>query len=382
MKKADVIIIGAGLMGVSTALFLAKAGKKVILLEKESSACHASAVNAGGVRSLNRAMEEIPISIAAMEMWPQLSKIVDDNCGFQPVGQVRIATDKNALNLFEKRVSKVEELGFYHEEVVTATEIKKLVPAFTGHCKGGIISRLDGQALPAQTLKAFSNTASACGANFFTRCKVINACVNANGFKVFIEDGRMFESEIVINCSGAWSKTIAGLFGDYLPIKPEALSMMVTARMPRFIEPVIGVQDRKLSFKQMANGTVVIGGAHRAFLDMQKEKTTINFHEVKKSSETVLEYFPIMNKTRIVRCWAGIEGFMSDGLPVIDQSKTTPGFFHVCGFSAHGFQLSPMIGKLVCSLVLGKKPELSLDAFSINRFKKADQQTSSPQSRQ
>ena len=372
MRHSDIIIIGAGLMGASTALCLAREGKKVFLLEKENSACHASAVNAGGVRCLNRSLEEIPISVAAMEMWAQLSKIVGSDCGFQPVGQVRIATDENAMTALEKRVAKVEALGFFHEELVNATEIKKLVPAYAGNCRGGIVSRLDGHALPAQTLRAFFNAACAAGIEPFIRCKVINISLGTNGFTVFTEDGRTFESEVVINSSGAWGKKIAALFGDHLPIEPTGLLMMVTARMPQFIKPVIGVHGRKLSFKQMNNGTVVIGGGHRAFLDMKKEKTYVDFSEVKKSAETVTKYFPIMEKATIVRCWSGIEGFMSDGLPVIDESQTTPGLFHVCGFSAHGFQLSPMIGRLVASLVLGKKPELSLDAFSMSRFKKPD----------
>jgi glycine/D-amino acid oxidase-like deaminating enzyme len=76
MKRADVIIIGAGLMGSATALWLARARKKVLLLEKEHHPCHASAVNTGGVRRLNRAQAEIPLSVAAMELWHRLPSIV------------------------------------------------------------------------------------------------------------------------------------------------------------------------------------------------------------------------------------------------------------------------------------------------------------------
>ena len=373
VKSADIIIVGAGLMGASIALFLSRAGKKVFLLEKEISPCHASAVNAGGLRRLNRALEEIPISVAAMEMWPQLPEIVGSDCGFQPVGQVRIAPDEKSMALFKKRVEEVEALGFFHEELISSVEIKQLVPAYTGSCKGGIVTRSDGHALPAQALRAFCTAKSSAGTEPFTRCKVVDISRGKEGFTVVAEDGRLFTSEVVINCAGAWGKNIAALLDDQLPIEPVALSMMVTARMKRFIHPVIGVHGRKLSFKQMANGTVVIGGAHKAFLDKEKEKTTINISEVKKSAETVMKYFPIMEKASIVRCWAGIEGVTSDGLPVIDQSQITPGLFHVCGFSAHGFQLSPMIGRLVSSLVLGKKPELSLDAFSMNRFNRHEQ---------
>ena len=129
MKQADFIIIGAGLMGSSTALWLARAGKKVLLLEKEKSPCHASAVNAGGVRRLNRDLSEVPISAAAMEMWPGLPHIVGHDCGFHPVGQVRIAGDDDAMAALEKRAAEVAALGFSHEELVDAREIRRLVPA-------------------------------------------------------------------------------------------------------------------------------------------------------------------------------------------------------------------------------------------------------------
>lgn len=368
MNRADVIIIGAGLMGSSTALWLSRAGKKVLLLEKESAPCHASAVNAGGVRRLNRALEEIPLSVAAMEMWPCLESIVNSDCGFEPVGQVRIARDETAMAVFEKRAEQVRELGFDHEELVTAMEIKHLVPAYAGPCSGGIVSRDDGHALPARTLKAFFNAACSAGARPVTGCRIADISPTGNGFSVTSIHGHRYHSETVVNCAGAWGKPIAAMVNDHLPMEPAGLSMMVTARMPRFITPVIGVHGRKLSFKQMANGTVVIGGAHRAILDMGNEKTTIDFSEMRQSARTVLENFPIMTRATLVRCWAGIEGMTKDGLPVIGESPTAPGLFHVCGFSAHGFQLSPMVGRVAAALVLGKKPEVPLDAFSLARF--------------
>lgn len=368
MKQADVIIIGAGLMGSSTALWLARAGKKVLLLEKEHHPCHASAVNAGGVRRLNRALAEIPLSVAAMDLWRRLPTIVGSDCGFEPVGQVRIAPDDSAMALFEQRVNQVRTLGFHHEELVTAAEIQRLVPAYAGSCSGGIVSRDDGHASPARTLRAFYNAACAAGAQAVTRCRVADISPGNHGLTVLAKDGRRFNSDVVINCAGAWGNRIAALVHDHLPMEPEGLSMMVSARMPRFITPVVGVHGRKLSFKQTANGTVVIGGAHRAILNMEQEKTVIDFCEMKQSAATVLEHFPVMQHTRIVRCWAGIEGMMRDGLPAIGESPTTPGLFHVCGFSAHGFQLSPMVGRLAAALAMGRKPEVPLEAFSVKRF--------------
>jgi sarcosine oxidase subunit beta len=368
MSHADIIIIGSGLMGAATALFLARDGKKVVLIEKERAAMHASAVNAGGVRRLNRAFEEIPISVAASEMWPQLLKIVSDDCGFHPVGQVRIAPGEKEFGQLADRVAKVETLGFFHEELIDAKEVKRLVPAYTGRCSGGIVTRSDGHALPARTIKAFIRAARTEGVELHTQCKISAISPRNDGFFVEAVDGRQFHAEVVVNCAGAWGKTIAALIGDELPLEPVALTMMVTGRMERFLTPVIGIHGHKLSFKQVENGTVVIGGGHKAALDMQTEKNIIKVAEIKKSSETVRQHFPIMKKSTIVRCWAGIEGMVNDGLPIIDESPGIPGLFHVCGFSAHGFQLSPMVGRLAASLVQGKKPELSLDAFSMNRF--------------
>ena len=200
---------------------------------------------------------------------------------------MRIAPDEDAMATFEKRVARVEALGFFHEELVNAAEIKQLVPAYAGNCKGGIVARLDGHALPAQTLRAFFNAACSEGVEPFTRCKVTDISHGKDGFTVMAEDGRFFKSEIVINSAGAWGQNIAALMDDHLPIEPAGLSMTVTARMERFLTPVIGVHGRKLSFKQMTNGTVVIGGGHRAFLDMERKKPPAIFPKVKKSGETV-----------------------------------------------------------------------------------------------
>ena len=370
MNKSDVLIIGAGLMGSSTALNLARMGKKVCLLEKEVSGIHASAVNAGGVRSLNRDFAEIPISVAAAEMWPNLEKIVGDDCGFRAVGQVRIAPGKKEFEQLNSRVEKVQALGFEHEELVDEAEIRRLVPAYGGTCHGGIVTRTDGHANPVRTITAFMRAAVKAGVDLFTRCQVKTIQKTREGFKVATKDGRIFEVELVVNCTGGWGNNVASLVGDKLPIQPEALTMMVAGRMKPFLTPVVGIQGQKLSFKQTENGTVVIGGAHRAQLDMGNEKSFIRIPEVKISANTVRNSFPVMHRSMIVRSWAGIEGMTPDGIPIISESQTVSGCFHVCGFSAHGFQLAPMIGRLAANLILGQKPEIPLHAFSSKRFDK------------
>jgi len=368
VTRAEVIIIGAGLMGAATALNLARAGKKVLLLEKEVSGIHASSVNAGGVRRLNRAFAEVPISAAAGEMWPQLLKIVGDDCGFHPVGQVRIAPGEKELAQLASRVEKGQALGFAHEELIDEGEVRRLVPAYGGTCHGGIVTRTDGHADPARTVRAFRRAAVQAGVRTEARCQVMSITRTGERFGVATLDGRTFHSEVIVNCAGGWGKRVAALIGDRLPIEPVALTMMVTARIRPFLIPVVGIHGHKLSFKQTGNGTVVIGGGHLASLNMASEKSVVLISAIKKSASTVCDHFPIMHKSVIVRTWAGIEGMVPDGLPIVSESLNLQGLFHVCGFSAHGYQLSPMIGCLAADLVQGKKPELSLDAFSLRRF--------------
>ena len=104
--------------------------------------------------------------------------------------------------------------------------------------------------------------------------------------------------------------------------------MMVTAPTARFLDPVVGLQGRPLSFKQGTNGTVVIGGGYRGTADRDAEATALNFEGLQKSARTVAEVFPLMRDVPIVRCWAGIEAVMPDEIPVIGPSRNAPAAFH------------------------------------------------------
>ena len=179
---------------------------------------------------------------------------------------------------------------------------------------------------------------------------------------------RSFESSVLVNCAGAWGIGIAVMIGDKAPLVPRALTMMVTARVPDFLKPVVGLAGRKLSFKQMPNGTVVIGGGHNSKLNMEAEKTVIDFSRLKISAQTVQDVFPQMKNVPIVRSWAGIEGFLPDDIPVLGPSRNAPQAFHAFGFCGHGFQLSPIIGQILSELIIDGRSTLPIDAFRIERF--------------
>jgi glycine/D-amino acid oxidase-like deaminating enzyme len=110
-KMPEIIIIGGGLQGCSTAVHLAQRGRNVLVLEKNTAGRHASGVNAGGVRRLFRAPEEIPLSIAAQKLWHRIETLVDDDCGFRPTGQVKIAENTADMRKLGKRAERIRSPG-------------------------------------------------------------------------------------------------------------------------------------------------------------------------------------------------------------------------------------------------------------------------------
>ena len=363
--KADVLIIGGGLMGFSTALQLALRGTRSIVLDKDSAGRHASGVNAGGLRTLNRHPAEIPLSVSAAGMWRNIRELVDADCDARFPGQLRIAESEADLETLEARAALVRSLGYEHEEMIGRNELYRLVPALASHCTGALMCRNDGYARPFHAHDAFRR--KACSLSYQACTRVEGLERRAGEWRVNTTRG-VFQAAVLVNCAGAWADRIAAMLGEPVPLKPGAPMMMVTERLPHFIDPVIGAAGRKLSFKQMQNGTLLIGGAHLAELDFAHERTSMNWRKLAVSARTVMALFPQLKDVRIVRSWAGLEAFTPDNIPVIGSGGAAADVYHAFGFSAHGFQLSPVVGKVLSQLILDGKSEWPIEAFRINRF--------------
>jgi len=365
--KTDVLIIGGGLMGFSTALQLAKRGTRCIVLDKDSPGRHASGVNAGGLRRLNRNPAEIPLALAAAEMWYNIESLVDSNCDTHFPGQIRIAENSEDMQMLEERAAMVRDLGYKHEEIISPQELYKLVPALIPDCEGALICRNDGYGRPFHALDAFRRKARSLGVECHSETRVDEIEHTSKGWRLGTPKGE-YRAPVLVNCAGAWAGLIAATLNEPVPLKPGAPMLMISERLPRFIEPVIGAASRKLSLKQMQNGTLLIGGAHMAELDFKQQSTEMNWARLAVSARTVMALFPQLKNVRIVRTWAGIEAFMPDNLPVLGRSSTSPHAYHAFGFSAHGFQLSPIVGKILSQLILDDHTELPIEPFSIKRF--------------
>jgi glycine/D-amino acid oxidase-like deaminating enzyme len=369
-KGGDAIVIGGGIHGTCTAIHLALKGLRPIVIEKNTVGRHASGVNAGGVRQLRRHPAEIPLSVAAMDRWMNLGELLGPHapmCEFVGnVGQVAVAETEADLRPLEARAAALRRLGWTHEELIDRAELRRLVPALSEHCIGGLVSRRDGFATPYLTIQAFRLRAVDLGVRFEEGTRVTGM---THGARWTVETTKSaFESDILVNCGGAWGWQAAAMVGENLPRGHFASTLMVTARMPHFVDPVVIGTGRKLSFKQTGEGTVVIGGGIFGVPDLEKETADAVAERLRVSAETCSVLFPVMRRATIVRAWAGLEARMPDDIPVIGPSQTAPAMWHAFGFSGHGFQLGPIVGSLLADLIVDGKSPLPIEAFRPGRF--------------
>lgn len=365
---SDVLIVGGGLQGLSSAMHLSRRGLTVRLLEAEYCGRHASGVNAGGVRTLGRHLAEIPLALAARDrIWHRLEEYIGHDGGFVPSGQLQVAENEADVAACKQRIAFLESHGHVHEKWIGREEVLELVPSISPHVVGGIWVRGDGYAYPYHVVTAFRQTAQAAGAQIHERCPVRRVW-RENGVWQVQTDGGRFQAPKLVNTAGAWAGELARQAGDDTPMKPDGLMLMVTQRVAPFVKPVLGATGRALSFKQFANGTVVIGGGLRCSANAAKRHAPVDLSTMKSSALTVTDLFPHLRNMQVMRAWAGVEGFLPDDIPVIGPGVANPDIFHAFGFSAHGFELSPIIGEIMADLVEHGKTSLPIHPFRVDRF--------------
>jgi sarcosine oxidase subunit beta len=363
----DVAVIGGGLHGLSAALHLARAGRRTVVLERSWVGRHASGATAAGVRTLGRDLAEVPISLEAMEMWHRIAALVGDDCGFHADGQIRVAEVDDQWPDLLQREARMRALGYAHEELVDAAELRRLVPALSPHCIGALVARRDGAADPHRTIAAFRRTCEAVGVTFIEGCGL--EAVERHGSDWLLCSGtRRFVAPVVVNAGGAWAGKLAALFGDEIELGLKASMMIVTERLAPLLGPVISVVGRALSFKQSDQGTLVIGGGLQGAADLERQSSSVDFVTLAKGARAVVDLFPMVGDVRIARSWTGIEAKTRELLPVIGASPNTPGLFHVFGFSGHGFQLVPVVGAILCDLIVDGGTKRQIAPFAPARL--------------
>ncbi len=163
MRTADAVVIGGGLHGCATALHLALHGLKPVLLERGTIGRHASGANAGGVRSTNRHVAELPLAAAALERWRRLPDLLGEEVEFHAGGHLLLAENDREVATIEARAAQTAALGYEFERVVRGNELRSLAPALSPGIAAALYSETDGSANPMRTVAAYRRRGEAAG---------------------------------------------------------------------------------------------------------------------------------------------------------------------------------------------------------------------------
>ncbi|MGV7214940.1 NAD(P)/FAD-dependent oxidoreductase [Bradyrhizobium sp. UFLA05-112] len=363
--SADVLIVGGGGAGCSTALHLAKRGVRCILLERGQIGGQASGVNYGGVRQQGRHPAELPLARRAREIWARLPELIGTDCEFEVTGHLKLARNQaeEAELIAYLDVAKANELPLI---MIGGNAIHQQYPWLGPDVVAGSFAPDDGAANPRLLSPALARAARDVGAEIRQFTPVSKLA--HDGAEFIVTSGHHeFRARYLVNTAGYWGGAVAAAFGEQVPVSPLNPNMLVTEPLPYFIAPNLGVVGGDVYLRQIRRGNVIFGGG-RGHSDPDVPSSRPSPEASATAMAKALQLVPQLAGTQVIRSWTGIDGETPDDIPVIGPSRTTPGLFHAFGFSGHGFQLGPAIGAIMSELVLDGHTDVPLEPFRIDRF--------------
>ena len=363
--RADVAIIGGGIVGSSAALFLRRFGLSVVLLERGLCGAAASGVNYGGVRTQGRAVAQLPLSLRARTLWARLPELIGIDGEYVRCGHLKLARSEADLHKLEAYCREVREYGL-ELALQTGTAFRRAHPWLGEQAIAGSFCAEDGHANPRLVSPAFARAARAAGARIVEGCEVTEMASTGAGFVV--GDGRAttVQSRWLLNCAGAWARQVAERFGDSAPMTSIHPGMAVTEAVPRFMDVNVGVEGGGVYGRQTARGNCVMGGSRGAAKGSLYALPTAR--SIAELCDRMATLFPALAHAHVIRFWSGVEGSLPDHQPVIGASPTTAQLVHAFGFCGAGFQIGPAVGEALAELIHRGRTGVALDAFAVTRF--------------
>jgi sarcosine oxidase, subunit beta len=360
-QRFDCAVIGAGVMGCSTALFLARGGMRVVLLDRGSLCRQASGVNAGTLTMQMTRAALIPYALRAWEMWMRAPEWLD---GGDVLARARpglsVAFTEQEEVLLQERAHARRAAGA-PIELIGSVQARAIEPGLNpavrlaGHCP------IDGFASAYLTGRAFRGALLTAGVDLRERCAVDGI---DPGFTLRIAAGPVAAAHVVL-AGGVWLEPMAAWLGVRLPIRTLVNQLVVTERMAPIMASVLGVASGLLSLKQYENGTVLVGGGWQGIGDRERGPVAVRPENFLGNLRLAAYTIPALRTARVLRSWLGLEAETADALPAIGPLPGVPGAWTI-GSVHSGYTSGPYFGKLLAQAVLGEAPDLPL--FPIDRL--------------
>ncbi len=415
-ETADVVIIGGGIVGVSTAWFLAKQGVDVVLCEKGHIAGEQSGRNWGWVRVQGRDTREIPMMLESQRIWDSLREETGEDVGFVRRGCFFTARSEKDMRSIDDWIGIADEYGI-ESRVLSAAELKEHLRGSPVDWHGAIYTAADGRAEPHKAVPALARAAERSGATLLKSCAVRGLETSGGSVSAVVTEHGSIRTSTVLCAAGAWSALFCRSLGIPLPQLKVRGTVARTAACENVLDgnvydALLGIRRRQDGGYTIAHGTIIqhpitpstlrwsfkfipallqelkvlrlsIG---KEFLDEWRLPKTWALDEVTPFEQTrVLDpqpdpgvlkgirknlnrMFPQLADTPIVESWAGMIEMTPDVVPVISAVEKIPGFHLATGFSGHGFGLGPGAGKAIAGMLTGTDTGIDISALRYGRF--------------
>lgn len=370
-QTADIIIIGGGIIGSSTAYYLAKNGVKDILVLEGSDYIGngGSSRNGGGVRQSGRDPREIPMVMWGIKhLWPGLSDELGVETEYTQKGNLRLGKTDAHLSILQGLTDRAVACGL-DVKMIDGPAVREINPYLSKEVIGASWCPTDGHANPLTTTLGFYKKARALGVRFITGAQVTGLKKVRGVIQKVITPEMTFEAPQVLVAAGYDSRGILDSVGIDVPLTVNKAECLVTEGEPEMFPQMLGTAEADFYGHQTAHGSFVFGGS-TGMEACEKDNGTPISTSIGPSCTCrgIMKYFPALSQAKIVRAWAGWIEDCADGIPVISAIDEVPGLTVACGFTGHGFGIGPAAGYSIAKMMTGGKPPVAMDAFRYDRF--------------
>jgi len=366
-KTADIVIVGGGIIGTSIAYHLAqKKAKGVVLLEKGMLGEGSTAKCAGGIRAQFSTEINIRFSLESFKTWDQFQEIMETELDFKKVGYLFLATTEEEWAVFQSNATLQRQFGI-PVELLSSQEIHRRWPYLrVDDLRGGTFCAREGYAGPYEALSGFARGARRGGVKILEETEVAQILLNGDqvaGVRTSLGD---ISSPVVVNAAGPYAGEVGKMAGVEVPVRPYRRQLFFTGPFPHIPDPIPLVIDfhRGWYFRREGTGLLISGPKD----NFPSFNLNVDYDAMVEVAENSIYRVPIMEKAEIDRGWAGSYEISPDNHAILGEFPGLKGFFLANGFSGHGFQHSPAVGKVLAELILGEKPSIDISCLSVERF--------------
>ena len=365
-RKCEVAVVGSGIIGLSTAYSLvAKGCNDIVILEKGYLSSGASTRNGGGIRAQFTTDENIRLAKWSIERFKTLGTELNVNYWFRQGGYLFLAETNEELERLRIAAKFQAQYGL-GTKILEAAEIQDIFPCLeTNGFVGGSFRKGDGVLFPFPLLFGLADRLREQGVRIVTHCEVERISRKGGGFEIGTSRGMVHASKILC-AAGGWSKRVGSLLGVNLPTRPVRHQIMASEPLAPFLDPMVVTLKDGFYISQGPRGELVGGITEKD--EGQKDVRGSGLGFARLISRRIVELCPRLSNARILRQWAGFYDMSPDANPILDEVSQTEGAFVACGFSGHGFMISPAVGELMSSLMLGQRPPFPQMPYRLGRF--------------